>query len=400
MGQNLPDADQGQGTNYLSKGFFMAIQRCSKCVLADDFPGIHFDEQGVCNYCHSWDRRWKHFDYQAAEQELVNIFQVARKKKRAYDCLVPYSGGRDSSYVLYLCKEKYGLRPLAVTFNNLFMSEYALKNIFSTVPKLGVDHVMVTFRPDQLKQFYRAMILRGGEFCSICTSGINYVTTIYQRKFEIPLVLSGVSSRVDEQSPFEVTSTHPAYVRKVLLEAGFSREDIDALLIPRQYELPALEKVKLKLLDQDFISLNVPDYLPWDNQEIQRVLEEELDWQTPDKKQDHIDCCFAPVKSYLKSKQIPGCIFKQEKYSQLIRDGQMTRAEAMSSLEQAIANEHVPPPEFSDFLQFFALSEEDVANPEGRSHLDYITKEDTEIQESVFYKMLSIPWKLVKTIRS
>ncbi len=378
----------------------MRIERCSRCVLAKDFPGIQFDSQGVCNYCHAWDRRWKHFDYQATERELVQIFKAAKNKGRAYDCLVPFSGGRDSSYVLYLCKKKYDLRPLAVTFNNLFMSDYALKNIFSTVSKLGVDHVMVTFRPDLLKQFYKAMIIRAGEFCSICTSGINYVTMVYQRKFEIPLVISGVSSRVDEQSPFEVTSTHPTYVRKVLLEAGFSREDIDTLLIPRQYELPALQKIKLKLLDRDFIRLNMPDYLPWDNQEIQHVLEEELDWKTPDRKQDHIDCRFAPVKYFLKSKQIPGCIFKQEKYSQLIRDGQMTREEAMGALEKAIANEHVPPPEFSNFLKFFALSEEEVANPDGRSHLDYITKEETEIRESLFFKLLSIPWKIFKAIRS
>ncbi len=378
----------------------MGITRCSRCILTDSFPGIRFDDQGVCNYCHAWEKKWKNFDYQAAERELSGIFENAKRKKRTYDCLVPYSGGRDSSYVLYLCKEKYGLKPLAVTFNNLFMSEYALKNIFSSVPRLGVDHIMVSFRPDQLKKFYRAMILRGGEFCSICTSGINYVTTLYQRKFDIPLVLSGVSSRVDEQSPFEVTSTHPVYVRKVLLEAGFSREDIDALLIRRQYELSALEKVKLKLTDTDYISLNVPDYLPWNNQEIQRVLEEKLRWKTPDKKQDHIDCRFAPVKSFLKNKQIPHCIFKQEKYSQLIRDGQMTRDEAISSLEEAIVREHVPPPEFKDFLAFFQLTEEDVANPEGRSHLNYITKEETEIREGILFKLLSTPWKMIKLVRS
>lgn len=377
----------------------MEKKRCSKCILADDFPEIKFDDKGVCNYCHDWGNKWNDFDYKAAEEELIAIFEQAKQKNRQYDCLVPYSGGRDSSYVLYLCKKKYKLRPLVVTFNNLFMSDAALKNIFTTVPKLGVDHVMVSFRPDLLKQFYRTMILKGGEFCSICTSGINYVTTLYQRLFNIPLVLSGVSTRVDEQSPFGVTSTHPAYVRKVLLEGGFSGKDVDSLLIKRQYELSALEKVNVKLRDADFIGLNVPDYLPWDNREIQEALENELDWQTPDKKMDHIDCRFAPVKSFLKNKQIPHFIFKQEKYSQLIRDGQMSRDEAMQSLENAIRKEHVPPPEFADFLNFFDLTEKDIENKEGRGHLNYISKEDTLIKESLGFKLLSIPWKAVKAVR-
>ena len=377
----------------------MEKKRCSKCILAGDFPQINFDEKGICNYCHAWDKKWKKFDYAEAKQELTAIFAQAKQKNRKYDCLVPYSGGRDSSYVLYLCKEKYKLHPLAVTFNNLFMSDYAFKNIFNTVSKLGVDHVMVSFRPDLLKQFYKAMILKGGEFCSICTSGINYVIMVYQRLFNIPLVLSGVSSRVDEQSPFEVTSTHPAYVRKVLLESRFSQEDIDSLLIKRQYELSAKEKIKIKLNDADFLRINVPDYLPWDNLKIEDALENKLQWETPDKSMDHIDCRFAPVKSFLKNKQIPHFIFKQEKFSQLIRDGQMNRDEAMQSLENAMKKEHVPPAEFADFLDFFDITEEDVENKEGRGHLNYISREDTLIKESMVFKLLSIPWKVVKAVR-
>ncbi|HIP39399.1 MAG TPA: N-acetyl sugar amidotransferase [Desulfocapsa sulfexigens] len=373
---------------------------CNRCILNDQFPSIEFDRNGICNYCHKWDKEWAEFDYNKAEQQLQMIFKDAKLKKRKYDCMVPYSGGRDSSYVLYLCKEKYGMNPLAVTFNNLFMSDYALKNILSTVPKLGVDHVMVSLQPDLLKSFYRAMILKGGEFCSICTCGINYVITVYQQLFNIPLVLSGVSSRVDEQSPFEVTSTHPSYVRKVLLESGFSIEDIDSLLVKRQYELTAIEKIKMKLTDSDFLRINMPDYLSWNNQEIQETLENELHWQTPDKNMDHIDCRFAPIKTFLKNKQIPHFIFKQEKYSQLIRDGQMTREEAINSLDAAIKHEHEPPAELTDFLNFFDITLEDIENKEGHCHLDFITKEDTFVRESMAYKFLAIPWKILRVFRA
>ncbi|MDI6781008.1 MAG: hypothetical protein QME49_02705 [bacterium] len=149
------------------------MNRCSKCILPDNFPNIHFDSYKVCNYCHSWNKKWQNFDYEKSEKELIKIFDSAKAKNRPYDCLITYSGGRDSSYVIYLCKQKYHLNPLVVTFNNLFMSDYAIKNIFSTTQKLNVDHVFVTYKPENLKRFYSTMVKSGGEFCSICTIGIN-----------------------------------------------------------------------------------------------------------------------------------------------------------------------------------------------------------------------------------
>ena len=313
--------------------------RCSRCILTSDFPHIHFDNQGVCNYCHTWDRKWKNFDYQQAEAELITIFEGAKAKKRHYDCLIPYSGGRDSSYVVYLCKNKYGLKPLLVTFNNLFMSRYAIDNIQTMTQLLDVDHVMVTYQQEKLKQFYRAMVKNGGEFCSICAAGINHVRIDFQRRYRIPLIISGSSSRVDEQSPFEVNSTHPTYVRKVLLKCGFEAKDVDAFLFRRLDELTVKEKVSMKLFDLDYQVINLPDYLPWKNEEIQHTLEKELKWTTPDKHKDHIDCRFANVKYFLKNKQIPHFIFAQEKMSQLIRDGQMTRSAALEAHKKLLEKE-------------------------------------------------------------
>jgi len=94
--------------------------RCSKCILPEDFPNIQFDDKGVCNYCAAWDGKWKQFDSNRSEQELVSIIDAAKAKKRRYDCLIPYSGGRDSSYVVYLCKNKYNLDSRQiVTINDL-----------------------------------------------------------------------------------------------------------------------------------------------------------------------------------------------------------------------------------------------------------------------------------------
>ena len=370
---------------------------CSKCILSDDFPGIIFDDNGVCNYCHEWDRKWSTFDYYAkAERELVTIFDSAKAKKRKYDCLIPYSGGRDSSYVVYLCKNRYKLNPFVVTFNNLFMSQHAIQNIFNMSKMLSVDHVMVTYKPDILMKMYRAMIKGGGEFCSICTTGINYVQIVYQKLFKIPLIISGTSTRVDEQSPFEVTSTHPLYVRRVLSKSGCFYDEINSFLIKRQYELSVSEKIRMKLFDTDYLQINLPDYIPWNNMEIQQVLENELGWETPDKHKDHIDCKFASVKYYLKNKQIPNFIFTQEKYSQLIRDGQMTREEALQSLNRLLKMEKDEPAELDDFLSFFDLGRKDIENKQRKSHLDYVAKDELKIKEKLLLRLFSLPWRAYK----
>ena len=376
------------------------MKRCTRCILPEDFPDIRFNSGGVCNHCLEWDRRWKNFDYGSAEEELKGIFAAARAKKRRYDCLIPYSGGRDSTYVAYLCKKKYKLNPLLVTFNNCFMSEYALQNILSTVQILNVDHIFCSYKPDDLRFFYRTMLINAGEFCSICTSGINYVRIKYQRLFNIPLVILGTSSRIDEQSPFEVISSHPFYVRKVLQKNGFENHQTDAFLLRRRFELGILEKIKSKLFGTDYQEINLPDYLPWNNQDIQDVMEEKLGWRTPDKKKDHIDCRFTPIKSYLKNKQIPHFIFKQEKYSQLIRDGQMTREEALIELNNLLKIENEEPAELKDFLRFFNLKMKDIENREKKSHLNFISKKDLEIKESLISKIASLSWRLYKKIVS
>ena len=372
------------------------VRRCARCILSEDFPRITFDDEGVCNYCHGWDRRWKDFDFERGEAELRRVFQWAKAKRRQYDCLVPFSGGRDSSYVLYLCKSKYGLNPLTLTFNNQFMSRYAMENIFNVTRTLNVDHVFVTFRPGLLREFYRATVKAVGEFCSVCTSGINYVKIHYQRLFRIPLLISGGGSRVDENSPFEVLTSHPVYVRRVLSQAGFSREDIDSFVVQRDYERSAVDKVLTKLRDAEGRRIRLPDYLPWNNAEIQEVLIRELGWQTPDAQKDHIDCKFAPLKYYFKNKQIPHFVFKQAKFSQLIRDGQMSRPEALVSLGQLLETEQDEPPELEEFLDFLGLDRQDVANLGAKSHLQYVTRDDLgrSQKESLAYKLLAAPWRV------
>lgn len=125
---------------------------CTRCVLDSRVPGIRFDAQGVCQYCHMQDRLERQFPLGAeGEAFLKQVADAARRvgKGKPYDCIVGFSGGRDSSYCLYYVKEVMGLRPLAVHFDNGWDSESAKRNISLICDELDVDlHTVIMDWPE------------------------------------------------------------------------------------------------------------------------------------------------------------------------------------------------------------------------------------------------------------
>ncbi len=92
------------------KNIFEELRRCTKCILPETFPGIEFDDEGVCNYCRNY-VPVKVF----GEVELIRVLERFRGKGEKYDCLVPISGGRDSTFALHQMIRRYEMRVLAIT---------------------------------------------------------------------------------------------------------------------------------------------------------------------------------------------------------------------------------------------------------------------------------------------
>jgi tRNA(Ile)-lysidine synthase TilS/MesJ len=161
---------------------------CRRCIMPATFPGIHFDAQGVCNHC----RKYKGQDAQASlhrryEEKFVELVHKHRGVGD-YDVIVAYSGGKDSSYTLDIFVNRYGLRVLAMTFNNTFISPAAKDNISRFCDSLGVDHLMVApaqallhgiFRQAAERELFANKTLERAS--TICTSCISFVKGIVLR---------------------------------------------------------------------------------------------------------------------------------------------------------------------------------------------------------------------------
>ncbi|MGQ3050307.1 MAG: N-acetyl sugar amidotransferase [Roseateles sp.] len=118
-------------------------QICTNCIMDTSDSGIVFDERGWCDYCNNYHRNilpnW-HTDERGEREIMAQVDQIKRDGKgKDHDCLIGLSGGVDSSYVTYLAKEKFGLRPLLYHVDAGWNSQQAVNNIEKLVDGLGLD---------------------------------------------------------------------------------------------------------------------------------------------------------------------------------------------------------------------------------------------------------------------
>lgn len=115
------------------------LKRCTKCILPETFPFISFDHEGVCNYCRNYKpkSRPKNLD------GLRQLIEPYRRNSSKPDCIVPFSGGRDSTFALHLVKKELGLNPIAFTYDWGMVTDLARRNISRVCGKLGVENVVV-----------------------------------------------------------------------------------------------------------------------------------------------------------------------------------------------------------------------------------------------------------------
>ena len=114
------------------------LRRCTKCILPETMPYISFNADGVCNYC----RNYKPRNNPKPKEELFNLVEKYRRKGEA-DCIVPFSGGRDSCYGLHLIVNELKMKPITYTYDWGMVTDLGRRNISRMCAKLGVENIIV-----------------------------------------------------------------------------------------------------------------------------------------------------------------------------------------------------------------------------------------------------------------
>lgn len=313
------------------------MKRCTKCVLPETYPDISFDDQGVCNHCRSY--KPAVYKGEAALRQLIK----ENPSQAEWDCLVPLSGGRDSTYTLYQLVNKYGLRVLVYNYDNGFVEEVARKNIQNIADQLKVEVVYRKSKEDiQCKniKYITKMNVRKSPghvqafLCSGCRNGIWGGAHQVAKEKNIPLVIFGESSM--ESGGFKsilsprFTPTPTEKIAFMLRMPGnfFKRKKISRKL-EKEFPLPPTENSAVK-------QVNFFDFEEWNEARIMSVIQEKLNWEHKVGQSSwRFDCQIHALVNRMVY-QLLGMTEKDELYSKLVREGQMSRDEA---LECVRANE-------------------------------------------------------------
>ncbi|WP_150275302.1 hypothetical protein [Paenibacillus tepidiphilus] len=263
------------------------MKRCTACILPDTFPGIRFDESGVCQYCLEAGEGNQPFAGESLKDKLETIIRDNRGHGRTYDALVAYSGGKDSTYLIHRLQSAYQLSILAVTFDNGYMSEASFRNMRTVLGRLNVDHLIV--RPGQSSmnrifaqscghRMYPDHLTKFGS--GICISCIRMVSTMALRvaiEKGIPMVMLGNSPGQMIQSENELIfrdNTIPYALRRRLFKPL-----VDQLGDERLYDLLMLTREEYKTKPFPY-TINPFPILGYDEQLIYREIAA-LGWSKP-----------------------------------------------------------------------------------------------------------------------
>ncbi|OHA24600.1 MAG: ATPase [Candidatus Taylorbacteria bacterium RIFCSPLOWO2_02_FULL_43_11] len=340
------------------------LRRCTRCVLPETHESVIFDKEGVCNVCRNSEVK-KTIDWKAREKELHELVEQYRGKG-VYDCIIPFSGGKDSTYTLWYVVERLKLKPLVVSFDHGFYRPRTVENNEKTQRTLGVD--FLKFRSDWkvVRLLMKEALKRKGDFDWHAHAGSFAYPMQIAVKHKIPLLFWGEPS-AEYTAYYNYNDTEEVDERRFnrFVNLGITAEDMQGFLKDKvtardldPYRYPALQD--LKALNVRSVCLG--SYIPWDVKKNSDIISKKIGWQG-----DHVEG--VPPKYYYEKieYQLQGprdyLKFIKRGYARTthlcsidIRNGRMTRGEAAKLIRKY---EGKRPPSLDYILKIIGITEKE-----------------------------------------
>ena len=251
------------------------IQVCKQCIYDERVPAIQFDQYGVCNYCQQVEQLKKEYGTgsEKGEKQFENIVADIKKsgRRKKYDCIIGVSGGTDSSYMLYLAK-KWGLRPLAVHYDNTWNTAIATQNIRKVTEKLDVDlytHVCDNKESDDIfKAFFNASVAEIEAATDLALAEVMYRAAW---KYKIKYVLEGHSFITEGITPVGRNYFDGKYIQSI--HKKFGKRAM------KTYPLMTFSRFIFWSLFAQIRKIRPFWYIKYSKEQARDFLEKEFDWQ-------------------------------------------------------------------------------------------------------------------------
>lgn len=273
------------------------LKRCSKCLLPQTFPFIQYDNNGVCNYCNKYVVKKQG----AKEQEFKDLMKTYRSKDGKPDCIIPFSGGRDSSYGMHYIVHELGLHPITYTYDWGMVTDLARRNIARICGKLGIENIIVSadlqMKRKNIRMNVEAWLKKPqlGMIPLFMAGDKQFFYYVNQIKKQTGIKLDIWSTNILENTDFKVgfcgispnfDKTRPDYLplsSKIGLAWYYGKNFLGN---------PAYLNSSIKDTISSFYSYYAEprthfyqlfDWIKWDEQQIEKTLFEEYNWEiSPD----------------------------------------------------------------------------------------------------------------------
>jgi glucosamine--fructose-6-phosphate aminotransferase (isomerizing) len=274
--------DESQMLNYED----FPLKRCSKCILPETMPFIKFNDAGICNYCENYKPR-------NSPKPVEELYAILEKYKKVSgpDCLIPFSGGRDSSYGLHLAVKHFGMKPIAYTYDWGMVTDLGRRNISRMCGDLRVENIIVaadiSWKRNNIRRNLQAWLKSPDlGMLSLLTSGDKH----FFRHIEKVKIETGIDLNLWSVNPLEVThfksgflGIQPDFESSRVYKTGLGPQlEYQNLRFRKMLKSPGYFNLSLidTLSGEYFRSrkksadyFHLFDYWRWDEQEIDNTLD-------------------------------------------------------------------------------------------------------------------------------
>lgn len=353
---------------------------CTSCVMDTTDAKITFDNNGVCDHCNTYFKKiepvWNYG--KGREKELDKIADSIKRAGRGkdFDCLIGMSGGIDSSYLVYMAKEKLGLRPLVFHVDAGWNTQLAVNNIERLIDGLNLDLYTHVIDWEEIKDLQLAYFKSGVPHID-APQDRAFFATMYQfaSKYKVKHILTGGNYSTEcVRNPKEWMYYQSDTVQLKDIHRKFGTKPLQTFpvnhILWHKFYLPYFRGIKV---------IRPLDYLPYNKKEAMELLMSKFGWQPYPQK--HFESRFTRFyESYWLYKRF-GFDVRKVQFSSLILTGQMTRNEALQELRK-------PPYDEESIMQEFEYvsNKLDISVNELQSYMDAPKKtyKDYKSQEFIY----------------
>lgn len=361
---------------------------CKRCILnSDDVRNITFNEEGICSYCNYYDTVTRKLGSEEQKKQWLaqKVATIKREgKNKTYDCILGVSGGVDSSYLAYWCKQQ-GLRPLVVHFDNGWNSELATANITSICEKLGLELNTYVINWEEFKELQLAYIKAGVVDIEALTDH----------------AIMATMSKIATKHKLRYTINGFNYATEAIMPKGWVFDKADWENISDIYHkfgngkpirtFPYVGFYK-KLYYHWFLKLEsvyVLNYIPYNKEQAKKLIATELSWRDYGGK--HYESVFTKFyQAYILPVRF-GIDKRKAHLSNLICSGQITKEQALEELKKPLYENEVELAQEKQYvLKKLGLSEAEfdkLMTEPARRHEDF--KTEIKLWER-YFKLINI----------